>query len=81
MNVANTKKSENDDKDNENDENNDDEETENDESQNVSNERNVIEEKSQPNKISSSSVTINQITQDEEIAKALHERSNLGRGI
>ena len=81
MNVANTKKSENDDKDNENDENNDDEETENDESQNVSNEQNVIEEKAQPNKNSSSSVTINQITQDEEIAKALHERSNLGRGM
>ena len=70
VNVAKTEKSEN-----------DDEESKNDENQNVSNEQNVIEEKAPPNKISSSPVIINQITQDEEIAKALHERSNLGRGM
>jgi hypothetical protein len=54
------------------------EESETDENVNVSNERNLVEEKETQDEEKAKAY---QITQDEEIAKALYEQSNLGRGM
>jgi len=51
---------------------------ETDENTNVSNERNLVEEKETQDEEKAKAY---QITQDEEIAKALYEQSNLGRGM